>query len=118
PSAAPAEGAPSADVLAEFRERIAPGLFASQHPGSYSYFTPPPLPMSIAGEILGQWANQGVDIFQAGPVAAFVEGEVITWLRSLGGFDDEGWGVLTSGGVMANVMALTLARDIHLARLL
>jgi aromatic-L-amino-acid decarboxylase len=118
PSAAPAEGAPSADVLAEFRERIAPGLFASQHPGSYSYFTPPPLPMSIAGEILGQWANQGVDIFQAGPVAAFVEEEVITWLRSLVGFDDEGWGVLTSGGVMANVMALTLARDIHLARLL
>ncbi|HEY3264650.1 MAG TPA: hypothetical protein VGK12_05770, partial [Actinomycetota bacterium] len=51
PSTAPAEGAPSAAVLAEFRERIAPGLFASQHPGSYSYFTPPPLPMSIAGEV-------------------------------------------------------------------
>jgi aromatic-L-amino-acid/L-tryptophan decarboxylase len=118
PGDPPAEGASSADVLAEFRDRLAPSLFAAQHPGSYSYFTPPPLPMSIAGEVLAQWTNQGVDIFQAGPVAAFVEEEVVAWLRRLVGFDDAGWGVLTSGGVMANLMALTVARDIHLARLL
>jgi glutamate/tyrosine decarboxylase-like PLP-dependent enzyme len=118
PAGPPDGGAPSADVLAEFRERIAPHLYAAQHPGSYSYFTPPPLPMSIAGEVLSQWVNQGVDIFQAGPVAAFVEEEVTTWLRRLVGFDDAGWGVLTSGGVMANIMAMTVARDIHLARVL
>jgi aromatic-L-amino-acid decarboxylase len=118
PSGPPAEGASSAAVLTEFRERVAPHLYAAQHPGSYSYFTPPPLPMSIAGEVLAQWVNQGVDIFQAGPVAAFVEEEVTAWLRELVGFDDAGWGVLTSGGVMANLMALTVARDIHLARLL
>src|SRR5439155_23423400 len=44
--------------------------------------------------------------------------EVTSWLRELVGFDDEGWGVLTSGGVMANLMAMTTARDIHLRRLL
>ncbi len=118
PADPPDEGASSADVLAEFRERVAPSLFAAQHPGSYSYFTPPPLPISIAGEVLGQWVNQGVDIFQAGPVAALVEEEVVAWLRRLVGFDDAGWGVLASGGVVANLMALTVARDIHLARLL
>jgi aromatic-L-amino-acid/L-tryptophan decarboxylase len=118
PADAPREGAPSKEVLAEFRERVAPYLYAAQHPGSYSYFTPPPLPMSIAGEVLAQWVNQGVDIFQAGPVAAFVEEEVTTWLRRLVGYDEAGWGVLTSGGVMANIMAMTVARDIHLARLL
>jgi aromatic-L-amino-acid/L-tryptophan decarboxylase len=117
PADAPLDGVPSADVLAEFRERLGPSLYAAQHPGSYSYFTPPPLPMSIAGEVLAQWVNQGVDIFQAGPVAVFVEEEVTTWLRRLVGFDDAGWGVLTSGGVMANIMAMTVARDIHLARL-
>jgi aromatic-L-amino-acid decarboxylase len=118
PADPPDAGATSADVLAEFRERLAPFFYASQHPGSYSYFTPPPLPMSIAGEVLAQWVNQGVDIFQAGPVAALVEEEVTSWLRRLVGFGAEGWGVLTSGGVMANLMALTVARDIHLARLL
>ena len=42
----------------------------------------------------------------------------MAWLRELVGYGPESFGVLTSGGVMANVMALTVARDIGLARLL
>jgi glutamate/tyrosine decarboxylase-like PLP-dependent enzyme len=117
---APQPGAPmtSAEVVAEFRERIAPLLYRAQHPAQFGYFTPAPLPMSIAGEVLAQWANQGVDIWHVGPVAAFVEEEVVAWLRQLVGFGDGSWGVLTSGGVMANIMAMTVARDVHLTRLL
>ncbi len=118
PSPAPGEPSTSAAVLAEFRERIAPYLFNAQHPGSFSYFTPPPLPMSIAGEVLAQWTQQGIDVWAAGPIGALVEEEVTTWLRELVGFGAGSWGVLTSGGVMANLMALTVARDVHLPRLL
>jgi aromatic-L-amino-acid decarboxylase len=118
PAAAPEAAVASEEVLAEFRQRVAPYVFNSQHPGSYSYFTPPPLPMSVGGELLAQWVNQGVDVWAAGPIGALVEEEVTTWLRTLIGFGEGSWGVLTSGGVMANVMALTVARDIHLARLL
>ncbi|MEX0983639.1 MAG: pyridoxal-dependent decarboxylase, partial [Actinomycetota bacterium] len=116
PAPAPSDGRPATEVLAAFRERVAPMTYNAHHPGSFSYFTPPPLPMSIAGEVLSQWLQQGVDVWHAGPVGAFVEEEVIRWLRDLIGMDhDDGWGVLTSGGVMANLMALALARDIHLA---
>ena len=115
---APAEPASSEDVLAEFRERIAPYTYNAQHPGSFSYFTPPPLPLSVAGEVLAQWIHQGVDVWHAGPIGAFVEEEVTSWLRDLCGMGPEGWGILTSGGVMANLMAMTVARDVHLARLL
>jgi aromatic-L-amino-acid/L-tryptophan decarboxylase len=118
PAPAPEKAAPSDEVLAEFRERVAPYVFNSQHPGSYSYFTPPPLPMSVGGELLAQWVNQGVDVWAAGPIGALVEEEVTTWLRTLIGFGEGSWAVLTSGGVMANLMALTVARDVHLARLL
>ena len=118
PGAAPATGRTSDEVLTEFRERLAPFAYAAQHPGSYSYFTPPPLPMSIAGETLAQWLNQGIDLWLAGMAGPFVEEEVVRWLCDLSGYDDAGWGVLTSGGVMANIMALTVARDVHLARLL
>ena len=118
PSPAPEKAANAADVLEEFRERVAPYVFNTQHPGSFSYFTPPPLAMSIAGELLAQWVNQGVDVWVAGPVGALVEEEVTGWLRTLIGFGEGSWAVLTSGGVMANIMALTVARDIHLARLL
>ena len=118
PAPPPADAATSADVLSEFRRRVAPWVFNTQHRGSYSYFTPPPLPMSIAGEVLTQWVNQGVDVWAAGPVGALVEEEVTTWVRTLMGFGQGSWAVLTSGGVMANIMALTVARDVHLAGLL
>jgi glutamate/tyrosine decarboxylase-like PLP-dependent enzyme len=118
PGSPPAEPSTSTAVLAEFRDRVAPYLFNSQHPGAFSYFTPPPLPISIAGELLSQWAQQGTDVWHAGPIAALVEEEVIAWLRDLVGFDGEGFGVLTSGGVMANLIGMTVARDRHLRRLL
>jgi glutamate/tyrosine decarboxylase-like PLP-dependent enzyme len=73
--------------------------------------------MSIAGEVLSEWIHQGVDVWHAGPIGAFVEEEVTGWLRDLVGFRDDGWGVLTSGGVMANIMAMTVARDVWLAKL-
>jgi aromatic-L-amino-acid decarboxylase len=118
PAPAPAGPATSAEILDEFRRRIAPYGFNAAHPRSFSYFTPPAMPISIAGELLAQWMNVGVDVWHAGPVAAFVEEEVIGWLRELVGYGQESWGVLTSGGVMANIMALTMARDIQLTRLL
>ena len=90
----------------------------AQHPRQFGYFTPPPLPISIMGELLAQMANQGVDVWHAGPLAAFVEEEVVRWLCDLVGYGDGSFGLLTSGGVMANFMGMALARDIHLGRLL
>ena len=118
PAPAPRKPSSSHEILREFRERLAPYQFGAQNPRAFSYFTPPPLPMSIAGEVLSQWVHQGVDVWHAGPSAALVEEEVTAWLRELVGFGEGSWGVLTSGGVMANVMGLTAARDVHLARLL
>ena len=118
PGPAPRSPASSAELLAEFRERVAPYVFNAHHPGAFSYFTAPPLPASVAGEVLSQWMHQGIDVWAAGPMGALVEEEVVAWLRDLVGFGDGSWGVLTSGGVMANVMAMTVARDVHLGRLL
>jgi aromatic-L-amino-acid/L-tryptophan decarboxylase len=108
----------STEILRDVRQRIAPFVFNAQHPGAYSYFSAPPLPLSIGGEVLTQWFHQGVDVWAAGPIGALVEEEVTSWLRDLVGFGEESWGVLTSGGVMANLMALTVARDVHLRAVL
>jgi aromatic-L-amino-acid decarboxylase len=118
PAPAPSRPATSDDLIAEFRERIAPFVFNAQAPGSFSYFTAPPLVASIAGEVFSQWIHQGVDVWAAGPIGALVEEEVTAWLRDLVGYGEGSWGVLTSGGVMANLMAMTVARDVHLASLL
>jgi len=140
PSPAPERPTPSTEILAEFRDRLAPYLLNAYHPGTFSYFTPSPLPMSIAGEVLAQWANQGIDVWSCGPIGAFVEEEVVRWLCDLVGYDrgpggpvtapaggkhdgvapgavaPESFGVLASGGTMANIMGLTVAREVHLPR--
>jgi hypothetical protein len=94
PAPAPLHPSPSREVLDEFR-RIAPFQFNSHHRRAYSYFTPPPLLLSIVGELLGQWVNQGVDIWHAAPSAALVEEEVVRWLTDLVGYGPESFGVLT-----------------------
>ncbi len=116
PSPAPADPVPLQAVLDEFTARIAPHTLNSYHPRALSYFTPPPLVASIAGEILAQWTNQGIDVWHAGPGGALVEEEVIRWLCDLIGYDGRAFGLCTSGGVMANFIALALVRDVHLRR--
>jgi aromatic-L-amino-acid decarboxylase len=117
PGPAPRDPVPLAAVLDEWRARIAPHTLSAYHPRSFAYFTPPPLVASVAGEILAQVAQQGVDVWHAGPVGAFVEEEVVRWLCDLVGYGPGSFGLLTSGGMMANFIAMALARDVHLARL-
>ncbi|HEX3265569.1 MAG TPA: pyridoxal-dependent decarboxylase [Candidatus Limnocylindrales bacterium] len=116
---APAPDAPAtlAAVLDEFSSRIAPHTVSAYHPRSFGYFTPPPLLASVAGEVLAQVAQQGIDIWHAGPIGAFVEEEVVRWLCDLVGYDQDSFGILTSGGVMANFIAMAVVRDVHVARL-
>lgn len=117
PAPAPVEPATLAAVLDEFRVRMAPHTLNSYHPRALSYFTPPPLVASIAGEVLAQWINQGIDVWHAGPIGAFVEEEVVRWLCDLVGYGEGSFGLCTSGGVMANFIAMALVRDVHLRRL-
>jgi glutamate/tyrosine decarboxylase-like PLP-dependent enzyme len=117
PTPAPLEPATLQSVLDEFSERVAPHTVSAYHPRSFGYFTPPPLLASVAGEILAQVAQQGIDIWHAGPVGAFVEEEVLRWLCDLVGYLEGSFGILTSGGVMANFIAMALVRDVHLPRL-
>ena len=117
PGPAPARPTPSDELLDEFRTRIAPHMMNAHHPRQFGYFTPPPLPMSVAGELLAQVAQQGIDVWHCGPTGAFVEEEVVRWLCDLVGYGPGGFGLTTSGGVMANFLGMALARDVQLARL-
>ena len=118
PGPAPDAPTPSAEILDQFRTRLAGGQMNAQHARQFGYFTPPPLPISMMGELLAQMTNQGVDVWHAGPVAAFVEEEVVRWLCDLVGYGEASFGLLTSGGVMANFMGMTIARDLRLGRIL
>ena len=114
PGPAPLDPSTSEAVLDEFRLRIAPHQANAWHPRAFAYYTPIPLWSSISGELLSQVLHQGVDVWHCSPSGHFVEEETITWLCQLVGYDDRAFGVFTSGGVMANLMAMNIVRDIHL----
>lgn len=114
PSPAPRSPTAAADLLGDFTRRLAPHQLNAWHPRTFSYFTGPPLVMSILGELLAQVTHQGVDVWHAGPSAAFVEEEVVRWLCDLAGYGPSSFGLLTSGGVIANFIAMALVRDVRL----
>ena len=116
PAPAPVEPATSEDLIREFRTRLAPHQANAWHPRAYAYFTPVPLWASIAGELLSQVVHQGVDVWHCSPSATFVEEEVVRWLCDLVGYPEGSFGLFTSGGVMANIMSMNVARDVHLRR--
>jgi len=117
PAPAPAEPMASAALVEEFRTRLAPHQANAWHPRAFAYFTPIPLWSSIVGELFSQVVHQGVDVWHCSPSGALVEEEVVRWLCDLVGFDEAAFGLFTSGGVMANIMALNVVRDVALREL-
>ena len=116
PGPAPMVPSTVAELIDEFRTRLAPHQANAWHPRAYAYFTPVPLWASITGEVLGQVVHQGVDVWHCSPSATFVEEEVVRWLCDLVGYGEGSFGLFTSGGVMANIMSMNVARDVHLRR--
>ena len=112
PAPAPDEPVATEALLAEFRDRLAPHQMNAWHPRTFGYYTPAPLWASIVGEVLAQVTNQGIDVWHCGPTGALVEEEVIAWLCGLVGYPDGAFGILTSGGTMANLMAMAVVRDV------
>lgn len=57
--------------------------------------------------------NEYAGMYYASPGAVTIENELIDWMKSLFGFPNSAIGNLTSGGSIANLIALTAARDKH-----
>jgi aromatic-L-amino-acid decarboxylase len=107
----PERGSPPAGVLREFLDRIVPFATDLQHPGNFAYIPNSTGVVGVVADLLAATLNQNVSLVRGGASAAAVEAEVVRWLRSLLGLPQEGGGVLTSGGSLANLMGLALARE-------
>jgi len=54
PAPPPEEATPTHALLEDYRIRVAPHHYNPHFPRSFGYLTPPPLPMSVVGELLAQ----------------------------------------------------------------
>lgn len=81
------------------------------HPRLFGLFTPAPEPVAALGDLAAAFLNQSPDAWKAGPAATEIEARLIRTFNDLAGFPRGAFGVLTSGGGIANLIALKMARD-------
>ncbi len=68
---------------------------------------------SAIADYLADVTNEYAGMYYASPGAVTIENEVIDWLKQVFHFPTSSVGNLTSGGSIANLIALTAARDAH-----
>jgi aromatic-L-amino-acid/L-tryptophan decarboxylase len=107
----PHEALSSTSVMSEIREKLFPYCTHVGHPGYFGLITPTPNLMGILGDFVCSALNQNVGAYSIGPSAVAMERRTVKWLCDIVGYGAGSGGNFTSGGMMANFIALKLARD-------
>ena len=99
------------DILKTYREEvIGRGIVASSG-GHLGYIPGGGIYASALADYLAAVSNEYTGVYYASPGGVSIENESIEWLKRLFQFPDSAVGNLTSGGSIANLIALTAARD-------
>ena len=106
--ALPVEGVGAERVYAEFVERVRPYPNGNLHPRFWGWVQGTGTPLGMIADMLASALNPHMAGFNQAP--ALVEKQVLSWLAELMGFPHGSSGVLTSGGTMANLIGLAVAR--------
>ena len=110
----PEEGTDWQDVLEQFERQVLTTIDHLDHPRFFAYI---PSSSNFVGAMADALAS-GYNIFNAlyplGTGAAVVERLAISWLRKLCGMPEGAGGLFVSGGSMANLSGLAVARQIQL----
>ncbi|MBF9131224.1 aminotransferase class V-fold PLP-dependent enzyme [Plantactinospora sp. S1510] len=105
---APDHGATVDAVLDDFLQRVAPYPFGNGHPRFFGWVNSPPHLLGIVADALAATMNPSVA--GGNHAAVHIERQVVRWFADLAGFPDGSTGLLVSGGSMATLTALTVAR--------
>jgi len=97
------------EQLIEDCRRIMYGSRQNGHPRFFAYVASPANPAGIFADLLASALNSSVTSWRSGPAATEIERLVVRWLGSLIGYGDDEHGLLTSGGSMANLLAILVA---------
>ncbi|MEL6867039.1 MAG: aminotransferase class V-fold PLP-dependent enzyme [Bacteroidota bacterium] len=102
---------PMADLLETIRQEVDyPGLNPASG-GHMAYIPGGGVIPTAWGDYLAAITNRYAGIFYASPGAVRMENHLIRWMCQLMGYPDSALGNLTSGGSIANLIAIATARD-------
>ena len=79
------------------------------HPRFFGYVASPSTPIGAYGDLIASALNANITCWRSGPAGTELERMVVRWLGALINYDNDAKGLLTSGGSMANMIALLIA---------
>jgi glutamate/tyrosine decarboxylase-like PLP-dependent enzyme len=107
----PRSGTPLAEVYAQVAENVMPYPMGNIHPRFWSWYMGASNFAGALGDFLA--AIQGSNLGGGNHAAALMDGQVVDWCKTMVGLPASASGTLVSGGSMANVIGLTVARNVH-----
>ena len=110
----PRTGMPWRDALAQFERQVVDTTNHVDHPRFFAYIPLANNFVSVMADALASGYNIFNAVWLQGPGAAQVERLTVDWLRQILGFPDEAGGTFVSGGSVANLTGLAVARQIRL----
>ena len=103
-----AEGVPLDQLIAECRHVMDLSRH-NGHPRFFGYVASPATPIGAYADLIASALNANITCWRSGPAGTEIERMVVRWLGALIHYDSNANGLLTSGGSMANMIALLIA---------
>lgn len=100
---------PLADVYAEMQDNLLRYPMGAIHPRFFGWYMGGSNFTGALGDFIA--AIEGSNLGGGDTAAAATDRQVVGWLKSMMGFPDSASGTLTSGGSIANMVGLTVARN-------
>ena len=98
------------DIFCEI-EKLISNSFNPVHPGSLAHLDPPPLCISIVGDLIAASLNNNLLAYELSPSITYLEESLCRWFSKKIGFPETSGGIAASGGTLSNLNALVAARN-------
>ncbi|TIV65051.1 MAG: aspartate aminotransferase family protein, partial [Mesorhizobium sp.] len=105
----PREPAPVAEVYDDVARNVMPYPMGNIHPRFWSWYMGASNFTGALGDFLA--AIQGSNLGGGNHAAGLMDSQVVNWMKEMMGFPASASGTLVSGGSMANIIGLTVARN-------
>ncbi|HEX6084110.1 MAG TPA: aminotransferase class I/II-fold pyridoxal phosphate-dependent enzyme [Thermoanaerobaculia bacterium] len=109
--AASEAGKPYGALLAEFREKILPGITHWNHPSFFAYFSITGSQAGILGELLTAAINANGMLWKTSPSLTELETLALRWLRDALGLPHDWFGIINDTASVNVFLALAAARE-------
>jgi glutamate/tyrosine decarboxylase-like PLP-dependent enzyme len=111
----PVHGTPYRSLFDQLERDVFPSTMHVNHPRFFAFVPGPGNYVSVMAEALAAGFNVFSGTWLGGSAAEALETVTIDWLRQLCGLPEGCKGLFVSGGTMANLTALTVARHVILS---